>query len=160
MHGSVRPGTIHRMDAPESGCSVRAVCGVVAEDPSGDVLLLRRAGEGTWGLPGGGVHPGETWAQAALRECMEETGWEVELRGLLGIYSDPATQTYRYPDGRMVQFFGVVFLATALRRSGIPDGEASAVEFFALDDLPEPLFEPDRPVLEDARAPPGGPVLG
>ena len=101
------------MDESEPRCSVRAVCGVLAEDAAGDVLLLRRAGEGTWGLPGGGVRPGETWAQAALRECLEETGWEVQLQGLLGIYSDPATQTYRYPDGRTVQFFGVVFLATA-----------------------------------------------
>lgn len=140
-----------RVDASEPGCSVRAVCGVVAEDAAGHVLLLRRVGEGTWGLPGGGVDSGETWTQAALRECLEETGWEVELQGLLGIYSDPATQTYRYPDGWAVQFFGVVFLATVLRRSGIPDGEASALGFFALDDLPEPLFEPDRPVLADAR---------
>jgi 8-oxo-dGTP diphosphatase len=147
------------VEASEPGCSVRAVCGVVAEDFAGNVLLLRRAGEGTWGLPGGGVDPGETWAQAALRECLEETGWEVELRGLLGIYSDPASQTYRDPNGRAVQFFGVVFLATALRRSGIPDGEASALGFFALDDLPEPLFEPDRPVLEDARNAVGRPFL-
>lgn len=83
----------------------------------------------------------------------------MDLRGLLGIYSDPATQTYLYPDGRAVQFFGVVFLATALRRSGNPDGKASALGFFALDDLPEPLFEPDRPVLEDAQAAAGKPFL-
>lgn len=148
------------MERREPTCSVRTVCGVVAEDSARRVLLLQRAGEGTWGLPGGGVDPGETWAQAALRECLEETGWEVGLRGLLGIYSDPTTQIYRYPDGTAVQFFGVVFLATTLRQSGLPDGEASALGFFALDDLPEPLFEPDRPVLEDARSAASRPFLG
>lgn len=129
----------------------RVVSGIVVEDVATRVLLLRRTGEGTWGLPGGGVHLGETWEQAAVRECREETGWEVELRGLLGIYSDPETQTHRYPDGKSVQFYGVVFLATAVRQSAAPDGEASALGFFPLDDLPEPLFEPDRPVLADAR---------
>lgn len=120
---------------------------------------MRRSGDGSWGLPGGGVEPGETWVQATVRECLEETGWEVEVTSLLGIYSDPATQTHRYPDGRTVQFYGVVFLATATRLSGFPDGEASAVDFFPLDDLPAPVFAPDRPVLADARVAADGPFL-
>ena len=39
---------------------MRTVCGVVALDPAGLVLLVRRADDGSWGLPGGGVEPGET----------------------------------------------------------------------------------------------------
>jgi ADP-ribose pyrophosphatase YjhB (NUDIX family) len=81
---------------------LRPCCGVVVQDERGRVLLMRRNGEGTWGLPGGGVEAGETWEQAARRECREETGWDIDLHGLLGIYSDPATQMHRYPDGRLV----------------------------------------------------------
>jgi 8-oxo-dGTP pyrophosphatase MutT (NUDIX family) len=42
---------------------------------AGKVLLLRRSGEGIWGLPGGGIEEGETPADAALRECDEEIGF-------------------------------------------------------------------------------------
>ncbi len=145
--------------SPHRASAVRAVCGAVATDAAGRVLLVQRSGEGTWGLPGGGVEPGETWVQATVRECLEETGWEVEILDLLGVYSDPATQTHRYPDGPTVQFYGVVFLATAVRLSGVPDGEATAMGFFGLDDLPEPVFAPDRPVLADARAAAARPFL-
>jgi len=135
-----------------SGPVVRAVCGVVAVDPAGRVLMVRRSDDGTWGLPGGGVEPGETWQAAAVRECHEETGWRVDIDGLLGVYSDPATQVHRYPDGRWRHFFGVVFTARALERTSDGDGEALEVAFFPVDDLPAPLFAPDQPVLRDAAA--------
>ena len=112
--------------------------------------MVRRAGDGTWGLPGGGVETGETWAGAAMRECREETGWEVETCGLLGVYSEPGTQIYRYPDGRLVHFFRVVFLGKPLCLTGSRDGEASEVGWFPLDRLPEPIFSADLPVLQDA----------
>jgi 8-oxo-dGTP diphosphatase len=139
---------------------IRATCGVIVKDASGRVLLMCRSGDGTWGLPGGGIEPGETWEQAALRECREETGWDVRLDGLLGVYSDPATQTHRYPSGDAVHFIGVVFLASPLSQTADRDGEASELGWFRLDDLPQPLFAPDIPVLRDAANPQGGPHIG
>jgi 8-oxo-dGTP diphosphatase len=129
---------------------IRACCGVVIRDEQGRILLMRRTGEGTWGLPGGGVEAGETWEQAARRECREETGWDITLDGLLGIYSDPATQIHRYPSGRVVHCVGAIFLGSPLNRTGTPDGEATELAWFPLDQLPEPLFAPDVPVLRDA----------
>jgi 8-oxo-dGTP diphosphatase len=139
--------------------TIRATCGVVVQDDSDRILLMCRRDEGTWGLPGGGVEPGETWEQAALRECREETGWDVSLHGLLGIYSDPATQMYRYPSGATVHFVGVVFLGSPLREGGELDGEASQLGWFALDELPAPLFAPDVPVLRDAGRRQGRPFI-
>lgn len=138
---------------------LRACCGVVVLDEQDRVLLMRRTGEGTWGLPGGGVEVGETWQQAARRECREETGWDIDLHGLLGLYSDPATQTHRYPSGRAIHCVGAVFLASPRGRTATPDGEATELDWFPLDRLPAPLFAPDIPVLRDAARRQDGPFL-
>jgi 8-oxo-dGTP diphosphatase len=129
---------------------LRACCGVVVIDDQNRVLLMRRSIEGTWGIPGGGVEVGETWQQAARRECHEETGWEIDLHDLLGLYSDPATQTHRYPNGRVVHCVGAVFLASPRNHTGTLDGEATELGWFTLDKLPAPIFGPDVPVLADA----------
>jgi ADP-ribose pyrophosphatase YjhB (NUDIX family) len=55
----------------------------------GRVLLQRRADSGNWALPGGKTDLGETLGDAVIREVREETGLDVELTGVLGIYSDP-----------------------------------------------------------------------
>lgn len=124
--------------------------GVAARDQGGRLLFVRRADDGRWCFPGGAVEVGESWRAAALRECREETGWVVRLTGLLGIYSDPSTQTHVYPDGGRVQFVGVIFEAVTVELLGQPDGECSQVCFFSEAELPAVLFEPDRPIVEDA----------
>lgn len=136
--------------AEEPSLIVRATSGLVLRDTAGRVLLIRRTGENTWGFPGGGVEPGESWADTALRECREETGWEARIDGLLGLYSDPSTQVHRYPSGAIRHFVGVVFSATPLHRVGSGDGEADEMRWANPDDLPQPLFAPDIPVLRDA----------
>ena len=139
--------------------SLRPVSGVLAVNRDGRVLLVQRADDLSWGLPGGGVEPGESWAAAAVRECFEETGWQVEIRGVFGVYSDPETQIHAYPDGRRVHFVGVVFVAGAVAQVGRSDDEVLDVAFFAPDDLPGNLFGPDRPVLLDFLLQGPGPVI-
>jgi 8-oxo-dGTP diphosphatase len=53
------------------------------------VLLTKRADFPVWCLPGGSIDSGETIAQAAIREAYEETGFEVKLTCLVGLYSRP-----------------------------------------------------------------------
>jgi 8-oxo-dGTP diphosphatase len=142
-----------------NGMELRVCCGVVVIDDRDQVLLMRRRDDGTWGVPGGGLEVAETWQQAARRECREETGWDVDLHGLLGLYSDPATQVHRYPDGRVVHCVGAVFLASPRARAGSPDGEATDIGWFGFDRLPTPLFAPDVPVLHDAARRQDGPFL-
>jgi len=95
---------------------VRPVTGVAAVDRLGRLLLVQRSDDGTWGLPGGGLEPGESWSDAAVRECREETGWLVQLTGRLGIYSEPDSQIHVYPDGCRRHFVGVVFTAKVLQQ--------------------------------------------
>jgi ADP-ribose pyrophosphatase YjhB (NUDIX family) len=127
--------------------------GVAVRDGDGRIMLVRRADDGTWCLPGGRMEPGETWSECAQRECREETGWDVTLTRLLGIYSDPDSQVHRYPDGNLVAFTGVVFEATLDRKIGEPDAETTEIAWFTLDALPSQIFRADKPVIRDALSP-------
>jgi ADP-ribose pyrophosphatase YjhB (NUDIX family) len=57
-----------------------------------EILLIRRGnqpGYGLWSMPGGYVDRGEVVERAAIREVMEETGLEVEIEQLIGLFSEP-----------------------------------------------------------------------
>ena len=58
-------------------------------DESGNVLLLRRTDNGLWTIPTGGLKFGETATQCAIRECREETGIDIEITGLVGVFTSP-----------------------------------------------------------------------
>ena len=59
----------------------------IIDDGSGKILLVKRCDCGKWGLPGGLLEFGETLDQTALRETKEETGLDVEIDELWGVYS-------------------------------------------------------------------------
>ncbi|RKX29831.1 MAG: NUDIX hydrolase [Candidatus Zixiibacteriota bacterium] len=90
---------------------------------NGDVVLIERGVEpfkGTWALPGGGVEIGETVEQAAVREAKEETGLDIKLDYLVGVYSDPK----RDPRGHTVS---IVFRATPVGGELQADTDAARV---------------------------------
>lgn len=61
--------------------------GAIVFDDAGRLLLIKRGhppGEGLWSLPGGRVEPGETDAEAVVREVLEETGLVVVPGRLAG----------------------------------------------------------------------------
>lgn len=57
---------------------------VIVRNPETDKFLVVNETKGRgWSIPGGGVKQGETFRRAAVRECLEETGVEIELKGVL-----------------------------------------------------------------------------
>ena len=142
-------------DPSEVRLSVSAV--VWRAGPNTELLLMRRSDNGFWGLPGGYVEPGESVIEATHREVREETGYEIDLGRLVGIYSDPAQQVIAYADGRRVQAVNLCFEGLA-RRQGVATTphETLAMGFFAHDELPEPLVPIHTIRIADAAA--GGEV--
>ena len=114
----------------------------VAVMHEGKILLTQREDFETWILPSGGVEDGESLAQAAIRETKEETGLDVELTRLVGVYSRLSNMS----PGYMVLF--------AARPIGgeikCQEGETIAVEWFAFDEIPGPLSAGHKRRIEDA----------
>lgn len=124
--------------------------GVAVRDREGRLLLVRRAADGCWGLPGGRLAFGESWADCARREFREETGAAVELTGLLGVYSDPQYQSVPATDAEPIQVIGVLFEGRLAGPLGAVADDVTDVGWFGGDELPSPLWPPDIPVIEDA----------
>lgn len=119
--------------APPANSIVPSVSAAVA-DISGAILLIRRTDNDLWALPGGGVEIGESAAQAAIREVREETGFEIEILGLTGIYTNP-NHVVAFDDGEVRQQFALCFSAKQIGGSIRTSSESSDVEFVSLDRL-------------------------
>ena len=109
---------------------------VVIHIPGRGVVLVRRKNSPHgWALPGGFIDYGESAPDAAVREVREETGLDVRLTSLLGVYSDP---------GRDPRFhtLSVVYTALAERPDALGAGDdAAKAAVFTLDALPELAFD-------------------
>jgi 8-oxo-dGTP diphosphatase len=108
-------------------------------DEEQHVLLAHRRDIDWWNLPGGGMEHGETVEEAVRREVREETGLEVEVKYLVGVYSKPQKQE-------------VVLTFNCRATGGIlaATEESRACRYFAPDDLPVNTLPKHRQRVEDA----------
>ena len=112
----------------------------------GKLVLVKRKNapyQGRFALPGGFVEVGETVEEAVAREAKEETGLDIEIIKLLGVYSDPS----RDPRGHTVT---ICFLA---KGSGNLKAGSDAKEtgLFGLNEIPELAFDHNK-IIKDARS--------
>ena len=94
---------------------------IALRDADGRVLLARHAEGDVWLLPGGAVEPGETPADAALREMWEETRLLVRLTGVIGVFGGPEF-IVRYRNGDRASYVTTTFEAALEAGRARPDG--------------------------------------
>jgi len=116
--------------------------GALVELEPGIVLIQRGQPPfvGAWALPAGYIEEDESAEQAAVRECREETGLEIELIELFGVYS--------FPEGPVQSGIIIFYRARPIGGEIQAGDDAQAVDVFAPDALPENLaFRTHREVL-------------
>ena len=136
-----------------SGLEVRPGVAAIVRDARGRVLLHRRRVGAGWAPPSGHLEAGESLRAGVAREVREETGLTVWVGALVGVYSDPATQTVRYPDEREVHFVTALFDCRAV--GGTLQGderEGTAWAWFDADEWPAGLLPYAEVWLRDATA--------
>ncbi|NYF58811.1 NUDIX hydrolase [Micromonospora purpureochromogenes] len=120
-------------NAPKPNSIVVAVT-VFVQDEHGRVLLIQRTDNGLWALPGGAQDFGEYIAETAVRETREETGVEVEVTGVVGIYTNP-NHVVEYSDGEVRQQFSICFRGRYVGGKLTTSDESSAVRWVPREDL-------------------------
>jgi 8-oxo-dGTP diphosphatase len=120
----------------------KVAAGVLVEH-DGKVLLVRRAvnpRQGTWSFPAGFVEFDEDPAEAAVRECREETGLEVKINGLLDLIA--GREHERGAD------IVVVYCARVVGGEPRADDDVDQVAFFGPDELPPLAFRATQIALD------------
>lgn len=103
----------------------------------GDRLLVGRHTLGDrWAIPGGAIDPGETPAQAAVRETLEETGLEVEIVDLVGVWGGTSEHRITYANGDIVDYTMVTMRGRVVGGEERPDvEELSELAWLTLEEI-------------------------
>ncbi len=114
---------------------IRLGCSAVIFDESREkVLLTKRADNGLWCLPSGGVDPGECVEETVIREVREETRLTVRVLRLIGVYSDPNALVV-YDENTAVQIVALSFeVEITAGEPGLSD-ETSDWGYYSLEEI-------------------------
>jgi mutator protein MutT len=121
----------------------------IIRNEAGQILFLVRADNGLWDLPAGAIDPGETPAQAIVREVREETGLIVEPSAVLGVFGGEDFRV-SYSNGDVVEYTVIVFECRVVGGElGGLDDETAELHFISAAErpplaveLPAALFDP------------------
>lgn len=120
--------------------------GIVCNERN-EILLQKRGDSNEWGFPGGAMELGESLEETAKREIFEETGLNVEVEHLIGVYSKYSGE---FPNGDQAQtithFFQCKPIGGELNADGI---ETLDLKYFTLDQVPPLFTKQHEDALED-----------
>src|SRR2546421_5435545 len=126
--------------APKANSIVVAVTVFVLDDQD-QVLLIHRTDNDLWALPGGAQEFGEYISETAVRETKEEAGVDIEVTGIVGIYTNP-NHVVEFSDGEVRQQFSICFRARLLGGELRPSDESSEVRWVPQAQLDELSIHP------------------
>lgn len=97
------------------------------------LLLVKEVSDGKWAMPGGWADVGDIPSQAAIREAKEESGFDVEIIKVLGVYDA------NRKSGGLELFHAVkiVYLCKIIDGEATPSFETPEVKFFSINELPQ-----------------------
>jgi 8-oxo-dGTP diphosphatase len=125
--------------ASTNSAQFRVAVSALLFDEQCRILLAHRRNIDWWNLPGGGMELGETVEDAVRREVREETGLDVEVEQLVGVYSKPQKQE-------------IVLTFRCRKISGVlvETAESRECRYFVPDDLPRNTLPKHRQRIDDA----------
>ena len=136
--------------SPDANTRIGLGVGVFVLDAERRILLEKRSDCGLWGLVGGRVEVGESIAESAVREVLEESGLHVKITRLLGVYSDPDDRIVTYPDnGDVVHKIDVILEASVISGVLSRSTESEELRFFAAGSFPNEICPPARKPVND-----------
>ena len=120
--------------------TIQSVIGVVFSLDRQEVLLVEREDVPVWVLPGGGVEMGEAPEDAIIREILEETGFTVKIKRLVGLYL-PANKLSKVT---------LLYECSILHGKETPSLETRKVQFYPRNKLPNLIPPPFPEWIEEA----------
>ena len=127
-HKHGKPRRVDYWDDPDAPkpTSRKPSASVIVRNSVGDLLLLRRSDSGRWTIPTGGLKKNETLTRCAIRECREETGLDIEIIALAGVFSDPR-HVIAFADGEVRQPVNACFAGRVIGGALAVSDEATEV---------------------------------
>ena len=132
---TVRKDYYHSANAPKAN-SIHPAAAVALISDDKKLLMLKRADSGKWTMPGGTMEFGESLKDCAIREVFEETGLNVEIQDIIGIYTDPQI-VVEYSDGEVRQEFSVLYFGTIKQGDTHIDDESTEFRWMSVGELSE-----------------------
>ena len=127
--------TIHHGDRVAREGKIRlGSSAIIFDETKQKILLTQRADNGQWCLPSGSVDAGERVEETCIREVYEETGLNVRVIRLVGVYSDP-NRLVEYPDGSKAHVVAISFEAEIIDgKLGLSD-ETTDFGYFTVTEM-------------------------
>ena len=129
---TVRKDYFHDANAPKPNSIHPAAAVALVDDDK--VLMLKRKDNKKWTLPGGTLDFGESLTECAIREVMEETGFDISIQDVVGTYTDGDIRI-EYSDGEVRQEFTIVYLGKINGGFVELDDESSEYKWINLSDV-------------------------
>jgi len=118
--------------------STIGVFGIIFDEQK-KILLCHRRDYDLWNLPGGGLEAGEAPWEGIIREVKEETGFDVVVEKVSGVYFKPADNEVCFS-----------FICKIIGGKPTLNDEADCIEYFAFDDMPQNTSKKQVERIKDA----------